>query len=92
MIDIILYLAVGMVFLTQYVLGRFGLRLMWGSVIPAVWLLVIFLLWKNGQISNFRDYLIAAIGYVLLYIIFGRGVEDRRNKIKKEINKIENKK
>lgn len=89
MIDVILWLTLGSLFFGQYLLSRFGPS--WaGSILTALWVIAIILVAVNGHMSSWRDYLMATIGFLVLLVLWGRGIDARRQKIARETDRIDN--
>ena len=81
MLEILLWASVAAVFVGQYALGRLAPR--WAGVVPALaWLGAVGYFVSRGQMSDRTDFQAALIGFVVLMVLWGRGLDSRAEKIR----------
>ncbi|MBF4574743.1 hypothetical protein [Frondihabitans sp. VKM Ac-2883] len=51
-----------------------------GGIVPALWLIAAIVLGFEGLLEPIRDWLMAAAGFVMLLVFWGRGIDTRRAK------------
>ena len=81
MLEILLWASVAAVFVGQYALGRLAPR--WAGVVPALaWLGAVWHFVSRGQMSDRTDFQAALIGFLVLVVLWGRGLDSRAEKIR----------
>lgn len=90
MIGVIIAATVFGLFIGQYFIGKSGAPNILGAILPALWIVAVIVIAANGQMTSFRDYVIAVIGFFVALALLGGGQKAREEKISKESRKIDN--
>lgn len=83
-----LWVVIGGLFVVHYLLSRFGPT--WcGGIMSLAWIGAVIYLGVTGRLNGFRDYIVAAIGFFVLLVIWGGGIEGKRRKIAAESDRVD---
>lgn len=75
--EIVLWAVFILMFGGQYLLPRFGPK--WaGAPLLAVWAGLVVFAAVQGYMTSFRDYIMAALGFFLLLVLWGAGIDKKK--------------
>lgn len=59
-----------------------------GAIVPALWVIAVVIFTTKGAMSSFQDWLLGAIGLLVLLVFWGHGQTTRKERLKRENERI----